>query len=272
MARIVLITGASSGMGKATALRLLKEGYKVYGTSRRPEKYPELPFPLLRLDLTDADSIRACVAVMKEKEGQLDVLINNAGRGFVGPVEETPDEDMKALFETNFFGPVKLIRESMPLLEKPTRAYIINISSVAGFLGLPYRSFYSASKSALMMLSESLRYELHGTNIRVVDVAPGDFVTDIASRRVYVKNRPESRYYETYKRILEDIDREVAKGLQPGKMAETIAGILANPHPKPQYVVAPFEQKILPLVKALLPGKWFENIILKNYKLKNKNL
>ncbi len=264
----VLITGVSSGMGKAVAFALHEKGYEVFGTSRNPEKWKDFPFPVLPLDLADSHSIRQFQGELKKHTPSLDILINNAGRGFIGPVEETSEEEMKTLFETNFFGPVKLIQKLLPLLRKSGSGMIINISSVAGFLGLPYRSFYSASKAALMMLSESLRYELHGSGIRVVDVAPGDFATEISKGRIYVENRPGSPYYETYQRILKDIDKEVSKGLPPEAMAKLILKIIQKNNPKPQYIIGPFEQKILPLVKALIPGKWFEKIILKNYKLK----
>ncbi len=264
----VLITGVSSGMGKAIAFALHQKGFEVYGTSRNPEKWKDFPFPVLKLDLADNQSINRFPDELKKLTPTLDVLINNAGRGFLGPVEETPEEEMKTLFETNFFGPVKLIQKTMPFLRNSDSGLIINISSVAGFLGLPYRSFYSASKAALMMLSESLRYELHGSGITVVDVAPGDFATEISKRRIYVQVNPDSPYHNTYHQMLQDINKEVSKGLPPEVMARLILKIIRKKYPKPQYVIGPFEQKILPLVKALMPGKWFEKIILKNYKLK----
>ena len=263
---VVLITGASSGMGLATALHLHEKGYRVYGTARRPEKY-EVPFALLAMDYTDEESIRAVAREVLDREGRIDVLINNAGRGMIGPLAETPTDDLRALYQTNVFGPVKLIQEVLPSMHARGQGLIINISSIAGFAGLPFRGTYSSSKAAVMILSETLRFELHGSGIRVTDIAPGDFRTGIAAKRFYAPNRPGSPYNEIYQRILDQIDNEVDKGLPPEMMAHLIEKIIRTPRPKMQYRIGPWMQKLLPTAKVLLPQRLFEKVILKMYGL-----
>jgi len=267
MKKVVLITGASRGMGKETGEFLARKGYQVYGTTRNPEKYPHHPFLLVQMDLEQPDSIRAAVNEVIQKEGRLDVLINNAGRGMMGPLEETSSEQLQQLFQTNLFGLIETIKAVLPVMRKQGGGHIINVSSVAGFLGLPYRGPYSASKAAVMIISETLRYELYGSGIEVTNICPGDIATDIASGRIYADVPPSSPYYAEYQRILAETDKEVDKGLPPSAVAEKIADVLEKSRPAPQYIVAPFTQKILPLVKALLPRKWFEAIIRKHYKI-----
>jgi len=268
MKKVIFITGASRGMGKTTGEFLVKRGHTVYGTARNPGKYAGHPFPLIKMDLEDEKSISAAIKEVAGKEGKIDVLINNAGRGMMGPLEETPPEIMQQVFQTNVFGPVEVIRQVLPYMRRQKKGLIINISSVAGFLGLPFRGPYSASKAAVMIISETLRYELYGSGIEVTDVCPGDIATGIAEHRVYVPVSSGSPYYAEYHRIIKETDAEVDKGLPPEAVARKIVEIIEKKHPRPQYRVAPFTQKILPVIKALLPASWFEAIIRKHYKIK----
>ena len=261
-----MITGASSGMGLTTAKYLMEKGYKVYGTARQPDKY-EVPFPMLALDYMDEDSIHSAAKEVMEKEGRIDVLINNGGRGMIGPVSETPQDDIRALFQTNVFGPLALIKAILPYMNREGDGLIINITSIAGYAGLPFRGVYSSSKAAMMMLSEALRFELHDTGVRITDIAPGDFRTGIAAKRFYTPNRPGSPYYNNYERILRQIDEEVDKGYPPEAMAKLIEKIILTPHPKLQYRIGPRMQIILPWAKQLLPSFLYEKIILKMYGL-----
>ncbi len=264
----VLITGASSGLGKAMAFHLHEKGYKVYGTSRKqPLDFIDWPFTVFHLDLEETDGAMDLREDFLAVEDRLDVLINNAGRGMIGPVAEIDESTYQDLFQTNVFGPMEVIRAFLPQLIE-SKGMIINITSIAGFMGLPYRGAYSASKAALMMLTEALRLELHGTGVRVVDVAPGDFRTGIAGNRFYVENDPKSPFYETYERILKEIDNEVDKGFDPEVMARVIEKIIRTPNPKPQYRVGPFVQRIFPALKQLVPSRMTEKIFLKKYGLK----
>ena len=188
MSKVVLITGASSGIGKSIGIYLSKKGYKVYGTARNPSKYPEhTEFPLKTLDVTDQKSIRLCVSELLEEEGTIDVLVNNAGMGITGAVEETPFEEIDRVMNTNFKGPMRVINSVLPSMRSNHKGLIINITSVAGFMGLPYRGIYSASKSAFEMISETYRMELKAFGISMCALAPGDFETNIASGRFHTE-------------------------------------------------------------------------------------
>ncbi len=267
MKKVVFITGASGGMGKVTGELLLESGYAVYGTSRTPERFPDHPFPLLPMDLENEESIGQAVRMLLDREGRVDILINNAGRGMMGPLEHTPVETVKRLFQTNVFGALYLTNALIPVMRRQGKGLIINVSSVAGFLGLPYRGVYSATKAAVMIFSEAYRYELKKSGIRVVDLCPGDFKSGIASRRIPVEVEKTSPHYEDFQRISRGADQGVAGGLATRVLAEKIKDIIRTESPSPRYIVAPFTQKILHTVKALLPGKWFEKIILKYHKL-----
>ena len=142
MNKVVLITGASSGIGKAIGEFLHQKGFVVYGTSRNPEKVANAVFPLIALEVRNQDSIQAAVAKVISISGRLDILINNAGIGITGPLEEIPLAEIKANFDTNFFGPIAVMQAVLPQMRAQQSGLIINISSIAGYMGLPYRSIY----------------------------------------------------------------------------------------------------------------------------------
>ena len=267
MSKVILITGASRGMGKATGEHLAGKGYKVYGTARRPENYANHPFPLIKMDLEDEAGIENAIRHVVELEGRIDVLINNAGRGMMSPLEETPTDDLKKIFQTNVFGSVKAIQTALKYMRKQNNGLIIQITSVAGFLGLPFRGGYSASKSAIMIMIESLRYELSGTGIDIVDVCPGDIVTGISENRIYARLDEKSPYFEIFSVMRRKADEEVNQGLPAHRIAVIIDEIITAKHRKPRYIVAPFLQRIMPLVKVLLPAKVFERLIKNHYKI-----
>jgi NAD(P)-dependent dehydrogenase (short-subunit alcohol dehydrogenase family) len=149
MNKVVLITGGSSGIGKSIGEFLHHKGFVVYGTSRNPERVINSIFPLISLDVRNADSIHSAVNKIIATSGRLDVVINNAGVGITGPLEEIPMEEIKNNFETNFFGPIEVMKAVLPQMRSQQSGLIINITSIAGYMGLPYRSVYSASKGAL---------------------------------------------------------------------------------------------------------------------------
>src|SRR5690606_38274451 len=183
MKRVVFITGGSSGIGKSIGEFLSEKGYTVYGTSRNPQKVTGSKFPLVALDVRDAATIKSAVAEVIEKEGRLDVLINNAGVGITGPLEEIPADEIKNNFETNVFEPIEVMKAVMPQMREQKSGLIINVTSIAGYMGLPYRSVYSASKGALELITEGLRMEVKGFGVTITNIAPGDFATNIAAGR-----------------------------------------------------------------------------------------
>ena len=186
MRKVILVTGISSGFGKQTSRLLAEKGHCVYGTVRKPSGV-DGAVKVLIMDLTDADSIRRAVSAVVEKEGRIDVLINNAGMHTGGPVETSPAENIRLQMETSFMGMVNLTREVLPVMRASGGGTIINISSIGGLMGLPFQGFYSAAKFAVEGFSEALRMETSRFNIRVIVINPGDFHTsNSANRRGYL--------------------------------------------------------------------------------------
>src|SRR2546430_429272 len=170
---IALVTGASSGIGKATAERLATAGYKVYGTSRRGAQAGQRPFAMLHLDVTSDESVQAAVGEVMRLEGRIDVLVNNAGFSIApAGAEESSIEQARAIFDTNFFGIVRMTRAVVPHMRQRGGGRIINIGSVLGFLPAPYMAFYAATKHAIEGYSESLDHELRTKGIRVSVIEP----------------------------------------------------------------------------------------------------
>ena len=142
MQQVVFITGASSGIGKAIGTYLHEKGYRVFGTSRYPERYPHSVFPLVALEVRDVSSIQAAVANVLAQAGRIDVVINNAGVGITGPLEEIPTAEIRQNFETNLFGPIEVMKAVLPQMRAQRSGLIVNITSIAGYMGLPYRGVY----------------------------------------------------------------------------------------------------------------------------------
>ena len=176
---VVLVTGASSGFGLEAGRALADNNWQVFGTSRRELEDKSENFRMLTLDVRDDGSVRDCVERVLSEMGKIDLLVNNAGYVINGFAEEVSIEQAQGIFETNFFGMFRMAKAVLPVMRRQNRGRIINISSVLGFLGVPYRSFYTASKFALEGFSESLSFELARFNIQVVLVEPGFFRTGL---------------------------------------------------------------------------------------------
>jgi short-subunit dehydrogenase len=267
MSKIVLITGASSGIGKSIGEFLLEKGFTVYGTSRNPEKILNSKIELLAVDVQKPETIKIAIEYILTKSGNLDVVINNAGVGITGPLEEIPTIEIKNNFETNFFGPIEVIKSVLPQMRNQKSGLIINITSIAGYMGLPFRSIYSASKGALELISESLNMEVKPFGINIVNVAPGDFATNIASGRFHSPVISGSDYEHKYAQNLEMMNNHVDSGANPLQMAEAIFEIIQNPNPKIHYKVGAFMQKFSIVLKRILPDKIYEKILINHYKL-----
>ncbi len=260
--KVVLITGGSSGIGKAIGIHLKEKGYKVYGTTRSKSKYPSfLDFPLLEMDVRKQETIKSCIASLLELENRIDVLINNAGIGITGPMEETPHEEVLKAFATNFNGPLNVMNNVLPVMREQKNGLIINITSIAGYMGLPFRGIYSASKGALEIVTESYRMETKAFGVKLTTLAPGDFATNIASGRYHTPVYENSAYRNAYKGTLEAIDADVDSGGDPADVAKKIAKIIETKNPKPHYKVGSFIQKFSLTLKNLLPGLWFEKLL-----------
>lgn len=267
MNKVVLITGGSSGIGKSIGEFLFHKGFTVYGTSRNPDKVINSIFPLIELDVRNSSSIEKAVAKIIAITGKIDVVINNAGVGITGPLEEIPTEEIKNNFETNFFGPIEVMKAVLPQMRKQNSGLIINITSIAGYMGLPYRSIYSASKGALEIITESLRMEVAPFGIQITNVAPGDFATNIASGRYHAPIIKGSAYEIPYSQTLKTMDEHVDSGSNPNQMAEAIYHIIQTPNPKIHYKVGAFIQKFSIVLKRILPDKVYERMLMNHYKL-----
>ena len=266
MNKVVLITGASSGIGKVSAEYLFEKGFKVYGTSRNPGG-DQTGYTMLPLDVCDTASIRKAVETILEKEGRIDVLVNNAGMGITGPIEDTPTEQMKRVFDTNFFGPIEVMKAVLPSMREKRKGLIINITSIAGYMGLPFRGIYSATKGALELLTESASMELKGFGIHVTNIAPGDFATSIAAGRYHAPVLENSAYREVYQKSLDLMDEHVDQGGDPMVMARKIHQVIMRPSPGIHYKVGDFMQNFSIVLKRLLPSKIYERMLMNHYKL-----
>ncbi|HLT33025.1 MAG TPA: SDR family oxidoreductase [Aquaticitalea sp.] len=267
MSKVVLITGGSSGIGKSIGEFLASKGFTVFGTSRNPEHYIDSKFDLVPLDVSDVASIQKAVETVIEKTGRIDVLINNAGAGITGPIEEIPMEEIKRNFETNFFGPINVIKAVVPQMRTQHSGLIINITSIAGYMGLPYRGIYSASKGALELLTEAMRMELKDFNIQMTNVAPGDFATNIAAGRYHAPVLENSPYKNPYGNTLKLMDQHVDSGKDPLVMAKAIHEIILTETPRIHYKVGEFMQKFSIVLKRILPDKVYEKMLQNHYKL-----
>jgi NAD(P)-dependent dehydrogenase (short-subunit alcohol dehydrogenase family) len=267
MNKVVVITGGSSGIGKAVGEFLTDKGFVVYGTSRNPERTKDSKFTLLQMEVTDAKSIQNFFQQVIQLTGKIDVVVNNAGIGITGPIEETPTEEIKKAFDTNFFGPIDVMKAALPQMRKQKSGLIINITSIAGYMGLPYRGVYSSSKSALEIITEAIRMEVKSFGIQVVNVAPGDFATNIASGRYHAPILDSSEYKISYGNTLKMMDEHVDSGSNPNQMAEAIYKIIQTPNPKIHYKVGAFIQKFSIVLKRILPDRLYEKILMKHYKL-----
>lgn len=271
--KVVLVTGGSSGIGAACARRLAERGHRVYGTSRRPAEAPAgaaRAFTLLPMDVTDAASVQAAVDRVLAEAGRIDVVVNNAGIGYAGAVEDTSLAEARATFETNFFGALRVCKAVLPAMRAQGAGLIVNVSSIGGLMGLPYQGLYSASKYALEGLSEALRIEVRPFGVRVVLVEPGDIRTAFTANRRSVQRAedPASPYREQYRRTLARIEADEVGGAPPEVVARTVARIVANPRPRLRYVVGPFYEQVAVWIKRLVPAGLFEWLMRMNYRIR----
>lgn len=267
MSKVVLITGASSGIGKAIAEYLHSNNYVVYGTSRNPDKVKDIDFKMIALDVLDIESIDRAISNIVNKEGRIDVLINNAGRGLMGAMEDIPMSELKAGFNTNFFGPIDVMKKVLPHMRNQKSGLIINVTSLAAYSGLPFRGAYSASKGAFELLTESLSMEVKSFGVNVTSIAPGSFATSISAGRYYTPVFEDSAYKESYSKNLQVSDDYVDKGMNPIVIAKLVHKIINTKKPKLHYKVGAFMERFSVVLKRALPDRVYEKLIMNHYKL-----
>ncbi len=267
----VLITGASSGIGKATALYLAEKGYRVVGTSRSMDRLKPLqreasqrglPIAALALDINTDEGVESAMSRLIEELGPIDALVNNAGYSLWGPVESLSISEIKTLYETNFFAAIRMIKAVLPGMEQKGRGTIINVSSVLGRLGTPFNGAYVSSKFALEGLSESLRTELWPLGVRVVVVEPGNFKTEF-QRNMVKADTAEDRslpYYPYIERYNARHDRYQALAADPIKVARVIHRIIRSRHPAFRYPVG-LEARAGMLGARFLPERVFQALL-----------
>jgi short-subunit dehydrogenase len=269
MKQVVFITGASSGIGEAIATRLSDKGYSVYGASRHLIDDQKFNFNFLQLDVRDEESIKKAVDYVIQKEGRIDILINNAGLGMLGALEDTTIEESKSIFETNVFGLHAMCNRVIPYMREHKSGLIINTSSIAGKVGLPYRGIYNATKHAIEGFSEALSMELRPFNIKVIILEPGDFRTSINTNRLVAKKAtdPSSPYYHSFRRTSDQVFEEVESAWTPDKIAKDVERIINYKHPRLRFISAPIKQKLSIIMHKVLPARLFESIISYFYKV-----
>jgi short-subunit dehydrogenase len=255
MTQTVLITGASSGIGRATALLLTQRGMVVFGTTRRPDHPSQAGVQLLALDVRSDDSVRACVAEVLSRAGHLDVLVNNAGYALTGAAEETSLAEAKAQFETNFFGTVRMVDAVLPAMRTAGAGKIVNIGSLAGLTAIPFSPFYSATKFALEGYSEALWHELRPLGIAVTLIEP-QFVQTRLTEDAPIVAGPLSAYDGTRKQAIAAMDRAVEGGLPPEQVARCVLRVIESRAPGLRYRVGA-DAKWLPRLKNVAPWTFY---------------
>jgi NAD(P)-dependent dehydrogenase (short-subunit alcohol dehydrogenase family) len=244
----VLITGATSGIGLTIANRLHNNGFKVYGTSRFPDKHQDkVGFDLLPLDITSETSIHNCIGLFLSKSKTIDALINNAGIGVCGSAEETSAELADKQFQTNFWGAVHVTKAILPIMRQQRHGKIITIGSLAGLIGVPFQSFYAASKHALEGFFKSLRFEIKSFNIKVSVVEPGFFKTNL--HHAFEFATPSISDYDTIRtNALGVFSNSINNAPTPEPVAEAILKILHSKNPRFSYRIGS-DAKTLPFLQ-----------------------
>ncbi|HEX5726804.1 MAG TPA: SDR family oxidoreductase [Longimicrobiaceae bacterium] len=264
-AGVALVTGTSSGIGRATAERLARRGWRVYGGSRSTPA-GETAFAPLVLDVDRDESVAEAVAGILAREGRIDAVVNAAGYGIAGAVEDTSVEEARAQFETNVLGVLRVVQAVLPGMRARRAGAIVNVSSIAGTVGVPFQGFYAASKFALEGMTESLRMELRPFGVRVMLIEPGDTVTRFRRVRTAASQVNET-YREYCDRVLALTEAEEARGVPPERVARLIERVLRIRRPRLRYTEGPVMQRATPFLHAVLPHRVFEWLMCSHFKL-----
>jgi len=271
MEKIALVTGCSSGIGFETALELSRADYFTYATMRNTSKAGKiqeiakkenLKLQVIELDVDKEESIKSAVKKIQEQKGRIDVLVNNAGYGLFGCVEDITIDDLKAQFETNFFGVVRLIQEISPIMRKAGSGIIVNVSSVAGRIGFPGTPAYISSKFALEGLSECMRYEMSPFGIKTIIIEPGVIQTNFFSAMKVSEGKKDSPYKEITEKVLNGVKMMAEMGTMPEDVAKTIIKAIQTEEPLPRYIVGSDASMFLE-AKKMKTDIEFENYIKK---------
>ncbi|MFO0596837.1 MAG: SDR family oxidoreductase [Myxococcaceae bacterium] len=266
-ARVVLITGASSGMGKVAADLLHARGWKVYGTSRTVEALsPKPAWVAVNVDVTDDAAVRSVLARIEKDEGRLDAVVNCAGYVLAGAVEECSLEQLRAQLDTNYCGVANVCRLALPLMRKQGHGHLVNVSSLAAVIPMAFQAHYSASKAALTAFTRALRLEVAPFGVRAVSIEPGDFSTGVTAARKFGRT-PEESAYPALARTMKIVHRDETGASPPDEVARLIARVLDTRKPAASYFVGQVGQTLPAKLRAFLPGWLFDWVLTKLYDL-----
>ena len=267
----VLVTGASSGIGKETALRLLGEGYSVYAAARRVDEMSdldELGAAVVAMDVTREDDVVSVVRQIEEEAGGVDILINNAGFGLYGAMEDTPVEDARRQFEVNLFGPARLTQLVLPHMRRQGKGRIVNVSSMGGRIYTPLGSWYHASKHALEGWSDCLRLEVKGFGIDVIIIEPGVIETSFGDVMVepMLERSGSTAYAELARRVARATVANYApgRGSPPSLIAGVISRALRSHRPRTRYVAGKYARPMIGL-RRTFGDKVFDRVVMRAY-------
>jgi len=270
ISKAVLITGCSTGIGRATAEHLAARGWNVYATARKPESIADLAArgcKTLALDVCDDASMRTAVATVERAEGSVGVLINNAGYGLEGAFEEVPMTDIRRQFETNVFGLIAMTKLVLPAMRRQRWGRIVNLSSMGGKLTFPGGAYYHATKHAVEALSDALRFEVKGFGIDVIVIQPGPIKTAFGDTAVGSIAMPPNSPYAAFNAVLEKQIREAYEGgpmarfaAPPKAVAEAIEKAITATNPKTRYKVT-LAARILMGLRQVLPDRAFDSFL-----------
>ncbi|NCD70677.1 SDR family oxidoreductase [Mucilaginibacter agri] len=272
MKQSILITGASAGIGKASAIYFANKGWNVAATMRNTGNQPELEqhnnIKLYQLDVTDAESVTAAAQAVVDDFGQIDVLLNNAGYGLVGPLESATEADVMKQFDTNLFGVIRVIKAVVPTMKAQKNGIIINVTSIGGLVAFPFNSLYHATKFGLDGLSESLKYEFKPFGIKVKVVAPGGVITDFAGRSLHTTIKPgeKSDYDEALAKVWARFDANKENYSTAELMAEIIYGAATDGSDQLRYVAGKDAEGVYAAWKSM-DNEAFFDMVSKNFGL-----
>ncbi len=255
--KVILITGTSSGIGLSIANYLSEQGHTVFGLSRTQKE--GVLFTSIPTDITLKNEVENALVQILDKVSHIDIIINNAGRGMVGAVEDAEDEEVWNLFRLNLMGSVHLVQAVMPQFRKQNSGIIINISSIGSVMGLPFRGYYSASKAALDKTTEALRYELRDFGVQACVLHLGDIQTPIAAHRIESQVSPP--YKSLFQKVYASMNAHVDKGLKPEVVSQKVEQLMYKKKLKAHYVLGKPMQRLSILLKKALPQNWFESMI-----------
>ena len=257
--KVILVTGGSSGLGNALCWRMAGQGHRVVGTSRKPAFVPT-SWDLIAMEVMDDTSVQATVDHVIAKHGRIDVLVNNAGVGMQGPLEECDVDMAMHLFETDVLGVHRMCRAVLPHMRGQGIGLVINVGSIVGNYGMPYRGFYSAAKAALQRYSEVLRMEEQRFGIRVTTVEPGGFRSNIGRSRLRPTHISDA-YQDRYSRSMKTLQRVEARCRDAEEFAMVMVGIVDGPAPAAIYRPAQPMALLSIVLKWSLPGRLFERVL-----------